>query len=58
MGQISSFTYQGTEYQIEKVIELEPENGNRCIKVTTKDNKQFKLVFNEAVFKWVVTESI
>jgi len=53
---ITSFTHNGKEYQIDKVIELDPENGNRCIQVVTKDNSKFKLTFNEYVFKWVTTE--
>jgi hypothetical protein len=53
----TSFTFHGKEYQVEKVIELEPKAGKRHIHVITKDNKRFKLTFQESIFKWVVTES-
>ncbi len=52
-----SFTYKGKEYQVDKVAELEPETNKRCIYIVTKDNKRFKLTFNETIFKWVLTES-
>ncbi len=55
--EIESFTYQGKEYQVDKVVELETVAGKRYIQITTKDNKTFKLVFEESVFKWVLTES-
>ncbi len=55
---LSSFNYKGTEYKIDKVIELEPENGNQRIKVITGDNKNFILTFNETIYRWVVTELI
>ncbi len=55
--EIESFTYQGKEYQVEKVIELEPEAGKKYIQITTKDKKTFKLRFEESVFRWVLTES-
>jgi hypothetical protein len=53
----TSFTYQGKEYQVDKVAELEPEPGNKYIQIITTDNRQFKLTFKESVFKWVLTES-
>ena len=52
-----SFAYKGKEYQIEKVAELKPEAGKRCIQVTTQDNRQFKLAFNENLYRWVITGS-
>jgi hypothetical protein len=50
------FIFQGIEYQIQKVVELEPEAGKRRIQVTTKDNRIFKLTFNECLFRWEIIE--
>ncbi len=54
---LSSFTYQGKEYQVDKVTELDPEAGERCIQVITKCNKKFKLTFKESIYKWVITKA-
>ncbi len=53
-----SFTHQEKEYQVEKVIELEPVAGKKHIQIITKDNKAFNLRFEESIFRWVLTESI
>ncbi len=55
--ELEKFTFRGKEYQVDKVTELESEAGSRCIQVITKDNRKFKLSFNESIFKWVVTEA-
>jgi hypothetical protein len=54
---LNSFTFQGQEYQIDQVDELEPVSGNRRIQITTKQNKKFELTFKESIFKWVISES-
>ena len=53
----SSFTYKGKEYQVDKVVEQEPEAGNRCLLVITTDNCRFKITFNGSLYRWVITES-
>ncbi len=53
---INNFSYQGKEYQIDKVDELEPYLGNRRIQVTTKCHKKFQLTFKESVYQWVISE--
>lgn len=53
----ASFTYQGKIYQVDKVVELKPEKGRRCLRIITSENNQFKLTFIESIFKWVLTES-
>jgi hypothetical protein len=54
---LTSFVFHGKEYQVDKVVELEPEAGEKCLQVITKDNKVFKLTFNECLYRWVATES-
>ena len=53
---LTSFTYKGKEYQVDKVIDLDPEGDERCILVITTDSKKFKLTFKESIYKWVITE--
>ncbi len=48
---IDNFSYQGKEYQIDKVDELEPYLGNRRIQITTKCHKKFQLTFKESVYQ-------
>jgi len=52
-----SFTYQGKEYKIAKIAELEPYAGNRRLQITTKDKTQFTLNFNQSIYKWVIDKS-
>ncbi len=55
--EINSFIYKGKEYQIDEVSELDAEAGKWCIRIITKDNKQFKAKYNESIFKWEISES-
>ena len=50
------FTYHGKKYQVDKVIEQKPKAGRDYIQIITKDNKSFKLVYNQAISQWQVTE--
>jgi|WetSurMetagenome_2_1015567.scaffolds.fasta_scaffold310247_1 hypothetical protein len=52
-----TFIYRGKEYQIDKLADLYSETGKRDFEIITKDDKQFKLIYNESIFNWVVTES-
>ncbi len=54
---LKTFYYQGKEYQVYKVAELEPESGNRRIQITTTDKAVFSLTYNQSIFKWVVDEA-
>ncbi len=51
-----SFIWQGTQYQVEEVEKAWLEPGERCFLVRTKDNKRFKLCYNEVTDKWQISE--
>ncbi len=54
---LNSFTYQGKEYQVDKVAELNSGTDKQSIQIVTKDNRRYKLTFIESIYKWVLTES-
>ncbi len=49
-----SFTYNGREYQAQKIVELEPIFGERHIQITTQDNEIFELRYVPVLFRWVI----
>ena len=53
-----SFLWEGVEYEIEDVEKawLEPEE--RHFQVRTRDNKLFRLCYNEVVKEWSLTEPV
>ncbi len=54
---LASFDYKGKKYKVDKVTALEPKADNMGFQIITKDNKKFKIKFEESIFKWVLTES-
>ncbi len=54
---LEEFTYKGKKYQVDKVIKLDPEAGKKMVQIITRDGTQFKLAFNETIFKWQIIES-
>jgi len=53
-----SFEWQGTEYEIEEIERAWQEPGERHFQVRTRDNKMFKLCYNETQNRWVLTELV
>ena len=51
-----SFQREGIGYKIEEVEKEWLEPGKRCFQVRTKDNKLFKLCYNEIEEQWLLTE--
>ncbi len=54
---MAAFAYKGKKYHIDKVTELAPDSGNKYFLILTKDNHKFKLVFEESIFRWIITEA-
>ena len=53
-----SFTWEGTEYQVQDIEKAWQEPGERCFRVRTTDNKLFKLCYNEIQKQWSLTELV
>jgi len=53
-----SFTWQGKEYEVEDIEKEWWGPGERWFLVKTKDNKHFKLCYNEAQDEWSITEAV
>ena len=53
-----AFTWQGVEYEVEKVEREWLEPGERHFQVRTGGSKLFKLCYNEAKDSWQITELI
>jgi hypothetical protein len=53
-----SFEWQGTEYEIGEVEEAWQEPRERHFQVRTRDNKMFKLCYNETQNRWVLIELV
>lgn len=53
-----SFTLEGTEYEVKEIEKEWLEPGERHFLVKTRDNKTFKLCYNEAKDQWPLTKII
>jgi hypothetical protein len=53
-----SFRWRGIEYQMEEVEKAWREPGERYFQVRTRDNKFFRLCYNEAEKQWSLIEVI
>ena len=53
-----SFVWEGVEYEVEKIEKAWQEPGKRYFQVRTKDNKLFRLSYNEAQDQWSLTELV
>ena len=51
-----SFTWQGTEYEVAEIEGEWQQPGERCFQVRTKDNKKFRLCYNEARNEWSLSQ--
>jgi hypothetical protein len=51
-----SFTWQGVGYEIEKVEREWQQPSERLFVVRTKDEKRFRLCYNEGHDQWSITE--
>ena len=51
-----SFTWEGTEYQVQEIEKAWQEPGERYFQVRTTDNKLFKLCYNEVRKEWSIRE--
>ena len=53
-----SFEWQGIEYEIEEIEKAWQEPQERHFLVRTRDNKLFKLCYNETQNKWSLIELV
>ena len=53
----ASFRWQDTEYEVDEIERSWLEPGERCFQVRTRDNKTFKLCYNETIKQWSLTEA-
>ena len=53
-----SFEWQGIQYQIEEIEKAWQEPQERHFQVRTRDNKLFKLCYNETQNKWSLIEIV
>jgi len=53
-----SFVWEEVEYEVEEIEKEWLEPGERHFQVRTKDNKLFRLCYNEAQDQWSLTELI
>jgi len=51
-----SFTWQGIDYRVKEIEKAWQEPRKRCFLVKTRDNKSFKLCYNEAQDEWSIIE--
>lgn len=53
-----SFVWEGVEYEVEKIEKAWQEPGKKYFQVRTKDNKLFRLCYNETEDRWSLTELV
>ena len=53
-----SFLWEGIEYEVEEIERAWVEPGERHFQVRTRDNKLFKLCYNEIKGEWSLTELV
>ncbi len=53
-----SFQWEGREYEVEEIERAWQEPGERHFQVRTKDNKLFRLRYNEIQKQWSLTELV
>ena len=51
-----SFNLQGIEYEVEEIEKEWQEPGKRYFQVRAKDNKLFKLCYNDIEDEWSIKE--
>ena len=51
-----SFEWQGVEYEVEEIERAWLEPGERYFLVRTRDNKLFRLCYNETQNQWSLME--
>ena len=51
-----SFSWHSTSHEVEEIEQSWLEPGERCFLVRTRDNKSFKLCYNEVTDKWQITD--
>jgi len=51
-----SFEWEGEEYEVAEIEKAWQGPGKRYFQVRTKDNKLFRLCYNEAEEQWSLTE--
>ena len=51
-----SFVWEGVEYEVEAIEKSWQEPGERHFLVRTRDNKSFKLSYNESQKQWTLIE--
>jgi hypothetical protein len=57
-GRPRSFLWEGIEYEVTEIERAWQEPGERYFQVRTKDNKLFRLCYNEAEDQWSLTELV
>lgn len=53
-----SFLWQGIEYEVEEIERAWQEPGERYFQVKTRNNKLFRLCYNEAEDRWSLIELV
>jgi len=53
-----SFVWESVEYEVEEIERAWVEPGERYFKVKTRDNKLFRLCYNEAEDRWSLIELV
>ena len=53
-----SFLWQGIEYEVDKIEKAWQEPGERYFQVRTRDNKIFRLCYNETEKGWSLVEFV
>ena len=53
-----SFLWRGREYEVEEIERAWQEPGERYFQVRTRDNKLFRLCYNEIQKQWSLIELV
>ena len=53
-----SFQWEDKEYEVQEIEKAWLEPGERHFQVRTKDNKTFRLCYNEAKDQWLLIEVV
>ena len=53
-----SFEWQGIKYEVEDIVRAWREPGEKHFLVSTRDNKLFKLCYNELEKQWSLVEVV
>ena len=53
-----SFEWEGVKYEVEEIEKTWVEPGERYFQVKTRDNKRFKLCYDERGDQWSLIESV